>query len=101
MCPTSSATNVMDFSYDISTDSNSGARRDAYLILNVYGTLLARSAIKKATHSEWVGRSSGASVKLFKGFCVRSGSSQTTRFHTLRWTTKTKEHLCKLPWECF
>lgn len=31
---------------------------------------------QKGTHSEWVGQSSGASVRLFKGFWVRSGASR-------------------------
>ena len=31
---------------------------------------------RQGTHSEWVGRSSGASVRVFKGFWVRSGSNR-------------------------
>jgi hypothetical protein len=31
---------------------------------------------RRGTHSEWVGRSSGASVRVFKGFWVRAGSNR-------------------------
>ncbi len=31
---------------------------------------------QKGTHSEWVGRSSGASVRVFKGFWLRSGANR-------------------------
>src|SRR5277367_5861149 len=57
ICPGSSAPNVMDFSYDISTRPKSGARRDAYLSGSVQ--LTASTKTDRDLREDLDGRKSG------------------------------------------
>jgi len=43
---------------------------------SVIWAFLGVNHYQKGTHSEWVGQSSGASVRVFKGFWVRSGTNR-------------------------
>jgi hypothetical protein len=43
---------------------------------NVIWAFVGVKHYRQGTHSEWVGRSSGASVRVFKGFWVRSGANR-------------------------